>query len=112
MGCALILGSEKRIQSMSTRADRVFRAKHRYLPVRTAQGTWADASVKRGKPARRFRKAVEDKADRYGDLKPKAGEPKVVAWDDDVASWSVFGTESGFCYRTYSDEGEAERSLR
>ena len=30
-----------------------------------------------------------------------------VDWDDDSQLWCIFGTETGFCYGTYADEGTA-----
>ncbi len=29
-------------------------------------------------------------------------------WDDEAGAYGVFGTESGFCYATFSDKGDAE----
>ena len=40
-------------------------------------------------------------ADKYGEF--------YAEYDDNCGLWCVFGTESGFCYSTYLDEGEATR---
>ena len=34
-----------------------------------------------------------------------------VDFDTHTECWGIFGTESGFCYRTYSSEEEAESNL-
>ena len=33
-------------------------------------------------------------------------------WDEDTQLYGVFGTESGFCYATYSNPSEAEETAK
>lgn len=43
----------------------------------------------------------------YSDMKRIPGEEVYVEFDTEFGSWSVFGSESGFCYGQHSDEEDA-----
>lgn len=38
-------------------------------------------------------------------------ERKYVDWDEHVAAWCIFDTETGFCFGSFSDELTAQESL-
>ena len=49
--------------------------------------------------------------DCYAELKPIKGESRYLEWDDEFNWWGVFGSDSGFCYASFTSKQEANDYL-
>ena len=43
-------------------------------------------------------------------LRPTPGESRYAEFDEETGYWSVFGSNSGFCYSQHGSKEEAERA--
>lgn len=48
---------------------------------------------------------------KYKKIKPIKGEEKYVDLDEDTLLWCIFGSDSGFAYKSFASKLDAQRAL-